>query len=221
VIVIIGENRTFDHVFATYQPVGGGSVNNLLSKGIIKTDGSPGPNYPAAHQNSACDTGVGAVCPNTGVTDTIGEKHQVSPDDKLLYPVLPAPLVGGPENVCTNNGNCINTKHCMCSLGDARLSENGLSPAYYSYLLTGGTNQTSKTPDTRIPNVNNLPPGPFQLTSATLQYYAYAASPVHRFYQMWQQIDCNISYATASNPGGCIGDLFPWGGSHGWCWCER
>src|ERR1043165_906985 len=35
VIVIIGENRTFDHVFATYEPRDGQSVSNLLSKGIV------------------------------------------------------------------------------------------------------------------------------------------------------------------------------------------
>jgi len=31
VIVIIGENRTFDHLFATYKPKDGQSVDNLLS----------------------------------------------------------------------------------------------------------------------------------------------------------------------------------------------
>ena len=35
VIVIIGENRSFDHVFATYQPKHGETVNNLLSEGIV------------------------------------------------------------------------------------------------------------------------------------------------------------------------------------------
>src|ERR1700687_6287160 len=52
VIVIIGENRTFDHVFATYEPRAGEHVDNLLSKGIIKKDGSPGPNYAKAAQFS-------------------------------------------------------------------------------------------------------------------------------------------------------------------------
>ena len=202
VIVIIGENRTFDHIFATYQPVSGDSVSNLLSKGIVKADGTPGPNYPNANQNSACNTGAGGVCPSTGITDTIGQKFQVSPQDKTLYGVLPAPLAGGPKNVCTDNG--------MCTITDATTSEDGLPPNYYQYLLTGGTSLTRKTPDTRIPNVNTLPPGPFQLSSATLPYDSYAASPVHRFYQMWQQLDCNVTYATYWNPAGCIADLFPW-----------
>src|SRR3984893_7991843 len=55
VIVIMGENRTFDHVFATYEPRAGEHVDNLLSKGIINKDGSPGPNYAKAAQFSATD----------------------------------------------------------------------------------------------------------------------------------------------------------------------
>jgi len=59
VIVIIGENRSFDHVFATYKPVNSSDkVLNLLSKGIVKADGSPGPNYGEALQYQASDTDV-------------------------------------------------------------------------------------------------------------------------------------------------------------------
>ena len=54
VIIIIGENRSFDHVFATYKPVNeGDTVLNLLSQGIVKADGSPGDNYGAALQYKA------------------------------------------------------------------------------------------------------------------------------------------------------------------------
>ena len=53
VIVIIGENRSFDHIFAAYKPRPGQSVLNLLSKGIIKEDGTPGPNFSKAAQNQA------------------------------------------------------------------------------------------------------------------------------------------------------------------------
>src|SRR5947209_2164098 len=55
VTVIIGENRTFDHVFATYKPRGE-SVDNLLSREIVNEDGTPGPNYALALQYSAVDT---------------------------------------------------------------------------------------------------------------------------------------------------------------------
>lgn len=55
VIVIIGENRSFDHVFATYVPKAGQTVNNLLSEGIVKADGTRGPNFEKAHQRAAVD----------------------------------------------------------------------------------------------------------------------------------------------------------------------
>ena len=41
VIVIIGENRTFDHVYGTYTPVKGQKVHNLLSEGIVDANGKP------------------------------------------------------------------------------------------------------------------------------------------------------------------------------------
>ena len=42
VIVIIGENHTFDNLFGAYRPAPGQTISNLLSKGIIKADGTPG-----------------------------------------------------------------------------------------------------------------------------------------------------------------------------------
>src|SRR5262245_3247425 len=45
VIIIVGENRTFDHIFATYVPKAGQHIDNLLSKKIINADGTPGPNF--------------------------------------------------------------------------------------------------------------------------------------------------------------------------------
>src|ERR1700747_2775962 len=49
-IVVIGENRSFDHVYATYVPKRGDSILNLLSEGIIRPDGSPGRHFAAARQ---------------------------------------------------------------------------------------------------------------------------------------------------------------------------
>ncbi len=63
--------------------------------------------------------------------------------------------------------------------------------------------------DTRLPNATTLPNGPYFLTPS-IPYNAYAASPVHRYYQMFQQMDCDAQYATNSNPSGCLNDLFPW-----------
>ena len=198
VIIIIGENRTFDHIFATYVPKPGESVNNLLSEGIVTDKGAPGANFALANQSSAVSSGAA---------------FELSPmTSKALYTVLPAPLSGGPTNVCTDNG--------ICNLGDATSSEDGLSkhPINYSaFLLTGGTGLTGKVPDSRITGVSSsapystLMPGPFQLTNTTLlPYDSYAASPVHRFYQMWQQEDCDASHITTANPSGCLADLFPW-----------
>src|SRR6266404_4652172 len=199
VIIIVGENRTFDHLFATYQPKPGESVNNLLSEQIITASGAPGANYAKATQYSADVSGstLFQLSPTTG---------------KAPYSVLPAPLNGGPTNVCTNNG--------ICTLGDATSSEDGLSDTpvnYYDFMLTGGTGLTGKVPDTRISGVHGsapystLPPVPFQLTNSTsFPDDSYAASPVLRFYQMWQQFDCNAGTKTAANPSGCLSDFFTW-----------
>ncbi|MDO9188853.1 MAG: hypothetical protein Q7U24_03210, partial [Sulfurimicrobium sp.] len=57
VIVVVGENRTFDNLFATYQPQKAETVWNLLSNKIVRKDGSPGPNFHLAAQNKAVNTG--------------------------------------------------------------------------------------------------------------------------------------------------------------------
>ncbi len=76
--------------------------------------------------------------------------------------------------------------------------------------MAGGTGQKSRVPDQRITNVSNLQAGPFQLTSTTLPYISYAARPAHRFYQMWQQLNCSTEQANWENPSGCNGKLFSW-----------
>jgi phospholipase C len=189
VIVIIGENRSFDHVFATYVPKSGQTVSNLLSKGIIKADGTPGPNYSLSAQYSAIDsTTVGAGT------------FAISPPEKTIYPNDPPVVAGGP------------TTPYFSSVAEARETEPGqLAPGYYYDLTIGGTGLAAyEVADTRIPNVFSLPEGAFQLTSPTLSYSDYANSPVHRFFQMWQQTDCSVAYATQENPSGCLNDLFPW-----------
>jgi len=192
VIVIIGENRSFDHVFATYNPGNGHKVWNLLSEGIVNADGTPGPNFEIAHQRAAVDLGE-----KKG-----GDPFLMSPP-KLDFggDVLPAPLVGGAKDSYIPSD----------SITSAEATENGLPTDYYPFLVSGGTGLTSHTPDTRITNVNTLPAGPFQLTNGGLfTYNAYAASPVHRFYQMWQQLDCDRSHITSATPSGCNSNLFSW-----------
>jgi phospholipase C len=196
VIVIIGENRTFDHVFATYQPKGAQRVDNLLSKGIINADGTPGPNFARSTQYTAIDSNPPASA--APLADPSPAGWQLSPGDKSVYSVLPPPAVGGPSSPF------------FTSLAVAGAVETGIETADLPLLLTGGTGITgSNVPDTRIPGFNELPPGPFQLTPG-VAYDAYAASPVHRFYEAWQQLDCNVLYATQANPSGCLADLYPW-----------
>jgi phospholipase C len=209
VIVIIGENRTFDHIFATYKPVNKGEkVLNLLSKGIVKVDGTPGPNYGEALQYHADDF----------------FKYNPIPPKKAPYDLLPPALTGGPGTPygCQLLGIGTSTStpptECDTPANEAALKKMNIQPIglpndYYKYLLTGGTGQASKVPDARIDynghEASQLPPGPFQITSKTFPYDSYAASPVHRFYQMWQSLDCDAAAADKENGWGCKSDLFP------------
>jgi phospholipase C len=186
-IVIIGENRSFDHVFATYVPTGQQTVQNLLSEQIVNADGTPGPNFAQAMQSAANDVASDAFLLNPSKTDFPGN-------------VLPAQLVQGPSDSYVPGD----------SLSLAQASEPGLPADYYAYLIGGGSGQMGGVPDARIANVSALPPGPFQLTGGTFTYDSYAASPVHRFYQMWQQLDCSAAQVTAALPSGCTSTLFPW-----------
>jgi phospholipase C len=183
VIVIIGENRSFDHIFATYQPKNGQTVSNLLSKGIVNADGSQGPNYSLSAQYSAVDSTT----------------YAISPGGKSLYTNIPPVVAGGPTNPYFSSPQL------------AAVTEPGqLAASGYYDLSIGGTGLAPYVvPDTRIPNVLDLPEGTFELTPS-VPYSAYANSPVHRFYQMWQQTDCSTANITPTNPSGCLNDLFPW-----------
>ena len=185
VIVIIGENRTFDHLFATYKPVNQHeTVLNLLSEGIVNTDGTPGPNYASATQYQAMDTAADQ------------KVYLLNPPKTGSYATLPPPLAGGgPPPFST--------------VAEALTYEYGLPLDYYEFLTTGAVPPSllnPAKPDVRISyagkDVFNLPPGPYQLTPG-VAYDDYAESPVHRFYQMWQQLDCTTA-------AGCLNDLWPW-----------
>jgi phospholipase C len=186
VIVIYGENRSFDHLYATYQPKQGETVNNLLSEGIVNQDGSPGPNFSKAAQATASDTDTFAIAPT-----------KTGP-----YAVLPPLTAGGP----TANSD---TSPPFKTLAEAQDATSDLLPRDLNLLLIGATGLPSGALDTRLEDADKLPNGPYQLTPG-IAYDAYAASPVHRFYQMWQQMDCAASDVSASNPSGCLNDLFPW-----------
>jgi phospholipase C len=206
-IIILGENRSFDHVFATYRPKAGETIANLLSKGIVKADGTPGPHYGDALQVQATDT----------------KTYELSPTKTGPYTILPPAVAGGPSSpwLCQTLHAAAGTScETASNLKAARTIETGLPEDYDRLLLTGGTGQTRNVPDARIhyagKDASHLPSGPYQLTSATLPYDSYTASPVHRFYQMWQQLDCDAAQGLRAkqglhaNPSGCRADLFPW-----------
>jgi phospholipase C len=193
IILIIGENRSFDHVWATYAPKAGQTIHNLLSEGIVTAAGTPGPNYNLAAQYSA----------------TIVNEYSISPNNKTAYTVLPPAMTDGAPSAASNKN-----PPPFATVGAVKAVEkiinDGLPTDDYKLLTTGATGLPEDSVDTRTPNATTLPNGPFQLSNATLPYDSYTSSPVHRFYQMWQQTDCAVSHATTSNPSGCLNDLFPY-----------
>jgi len=136
-IVVIGENISFDNLFGTYRPKSGAKIRNLLSQGIVNRDGSPGPEFAKAVQRRA----------------EVRDSYEVTPHIIGTYGELPRPGT-------------------TYALGLPRL-----------------------VPDQRFPGL--LPNGPFQITKY-VDYAAPVGDPVHRFFQMWQQVD------------GGMRDLFVW-----------
>ncbi len=189
VIIIVGENRSFDHIFATYEPKDGHEkVLNLLSEGIINQDGSPGPNFAKAHQFKIVSA------PNGGKFFSSADLAQ-----KQLYATLPAPDVAGVGPVSP-----------YLPVLSIPGGDPGLPPADQFLFGTGGTGLGfTLGPDTRITNVNNLPPGPFQMTGPTMPFDAFTGDTIHQYFQMVQQVDCAIDkeHVSRRNPTGCLHDL--------------
>jgi phospholipase C len=77
VIVIVGENHSFDNLFGAYRPnpSTGQSVMNLLSEGIINPDGMPGPHFTKAEQWQA----------------VVKDKYSIAPARTVPYARLPQP----------------------------------------------------------------------------------------------------------------------------------
>jgi phospholipase C len=189
VIIIVGENRSFDHLYATYVPKHKHErVLNLLSEGIINADGTPGPNFAKAHQYKIVSA------PNGGKFFSSADMSS-----KQLYSTLPAPDVAGVGAVSPYAG----------ILGIPG-GDPGLPPQDQFLFATGGTGLAfTLGPDTRITNVNSLPPGPFQLTGPTMPFDAFTGDTIHQYFQMLQQVDCAIDaeHVSKDNPTGCLHDL--------------
>jgi phospholipase C len=224
VIVLIGENRTFDNIFGTYVPRHRQHVSNLRTKGIVREDGSPGPNaglasqvslqtIPASyfiHQPASNKTPyVTLPLPNTSYLPAVGVTlAQIAQDPAdSLAPFDPATF----------------------TLAQLHTVSPVLPRRDLLLLTTGGTGQTicnvSATQtfptfppqgcfetDMRVANFASLPNSVFPLVGAKLPYDSYTGDMVHRFYHMWQQSDCSVDDATPENPSGCLNDLYPYVG---------
>src|SRR5271155_40096 len=89
VIVIIGENSSFDHAFGTYVPRHReDSVWNLLSRGIVNADGSPGSNFTHARQFSVSAQPLYYIHPPAGSKTAFGSTTSTTNP-------LPAPDLNG------------------------------------------------------------------------------------------------------------------------------
>jgi acid phosphatase len=112
-IVVVGENLSFDNLFGIYEPRSGAGVHNLLSEGIVNRDGSPGPDFAKAAQHRAevhdlYDVmpriiGTYGMLPQPGTTHAVGLPRNV-PDQRFpeLLPDGPFQItkyVGYPEPV--------------------------------------------------------------------------------------------------------------------------
>lgn len=192
VIIVIGENRSFDNLFATYQsPDHSQHVWNLLSQGIVTANGEPGANFAGAAQHKALDTNA--------------ESYSLNPSPRGSYATLPQPstTIGArlfaPANIPPN---------FQAILGPAISYDPGLEARDQKLLHDGGIwPLIDFIPDRRFPT--GLPNGPFPITKY-LKYSDTTGDPAHRFYQMWQQIHCRVSSASPSRPSGCTADLYPW-----------
>ena len=198
VIVLIGENRSFDNLFATYVSPSGDHVSNLLSEGMINADGTPGPHFNKAQQFQAIPP--------------FRTKFYISlnADEKAPYNTLPEPTLNFSPSPATGEPPPFPTGTPTAFLASI---EPSLETSDLALLTTGasGAPQTAELPDfdSRINNFNNLPNGPFPLAGANLPYDSYTGDTTHRLYEMWQQSDCSIKNATRRNPSGCLNDLYP------------
>jgi len=197
VIILIGENRGTDHTFGVYKPRGKHqTISNLLSKGIVNEDGSPGAHFSLGQQFSVAPQPlfyIGAPHKAKAAYDNRGQMPQPntagapSAQSSSSPPFAPAVLAGlaahDPSPDFTSNTDTI--------------------------LTTGFTSLAANSLDSRVPNAGILPNGPFVLQGPNISDDDYTGDTTHRFYQAWQQSDCSTASATKANPSGCLNDLFP------------
>src|ERR1700704_6999943 len=150
VIILIGENRGLDHTFGVYKPKGQGqTISNLLSKGIVNEDGTPGPNFSQAQQFSVAGQPsfyIGAPA--------IGKSPYGSAN------LMPQPNTEGTPAVQSDTSPPFKT------ITEASV-EKDMNPADLDILTTGFTGLPANSLDTRVPGAGMLA-GPFQLQGPNL-----------------------------------------------------
>lgn len=138
VIVVVGENVTFDTLYGTYLPRKGQKVNNLLSQRIVTADGHPGTRYKKAVQSKVSNSsGLYDLDPSrTGVLEKLPQPTLIGaydPKTLQLYGPIPDPRF---QNLTTNGPFQITQYSTYSSgLGD---------PAHRFFQMwqqTGGTNK--------------------------------------------------------------------------------
>src|SRR6202453_285348 len=197
VIILIGENRGTDHTFGVYKPSGKGqTISNLLSKGIVNENGSPGPNFSLSRQFQVSRQPLYYVGAPDKAKAAYGDRGQ-----------MPEP---------NTNGAPPAQSETSAPFSPAFLAELAVvdpSPDFNAntdtILTTGVTNLAPDSLDTRIPDAGILPDGPFVLQGQNISDDDYTGDMTHRFYQAWQQSDCSLAHAPKANPTGCLDDLFP------------
>jgi phospholipase C len=145
VIILIGENRDLDHTFGIYKPKGKGqTISNLLSKGIVNEDGTPGPNFAQAQQFSVAGQPsfyVGAP--------TIGKSPYNATN------LMPQPNTAGTPSAQSDTAPPFKT------VAEAGV-EKDMDPSDLDILTTGFSGLPTNVLDTRVPGAGSLN-GPFPL----------------------------------------------------------
>jgi phospholipase C len=197
VIILIGENRGTDHTFGVYKPRGKHqTISNLLSKGIVNEDGTPGAHFSLAQQFS--------VTPQPLFYIGAPNKAKVAYDNRGQ---MPQPNTGGAPSAQSSSSPPF-VPAVLAGLAAVDPSPD-FTANTDTILTTGFTSLAANSVDSRIPNAGILPNGPFVLQGPNISDDDYTGDTTHRFYQAWQQSDCSTANATKANPSGCLNDLFP------------
>jgi phospholipase C len=185
-------------------------VSNLLSKGIIDISGNPAANYLFTQQYATSTSGLFQNSFSSGSKTAYGGNVAGLP--------LQAPSISYAPVTCYTDVTtaALNGPGCMATLKLAAQADYGLLQHDLPLLTEGAigpANVGANGADLRITNYNVSGPYPLVDGNGHSLYDTYGGSPVHRFYQMWQQLDCDAQVAAAkptTNPSGCQNDLFPW-----------